>query len=248
MNRLTDNDKKWGPFTVARWKDRFSAALSYGDEEDPEAHLLFVGFGWALRIQLQKSREKWCGKGEVEYGISLTKDGNGYDFLQLHYGPQTMDSSTEKSWCCHFPWKQWDMVRHSIYKPNGEHFFTEGYRKWDEFYEMKQLCPTSRFLFRDYDGVEITATCIIEEREWCRGEGWFKWLRWFYPAKIRRDLDLAFSSEVGPNKGSWKGGTVGHSIEMLDGETPEQAFRRYCDAGYERRGRKTTLTYVGVAA
>lgn len=41
-------------------------------------------------------------------------------------------------------------------------------------------------------------------------------------------LDLEFSSEVGRRKGSWKGGTLGHGIEMLPGELHEAAFRRYC--------------------
>lgn len=247
MNRLTDNDKKWGPFTLARWKNRFSAHFSYGDEEDPEAQLLFVAFGWALRIQLQRSPrgdEKSWGKGEMEYGISLTADGNGYDFLQVHYGPQTWDSDTTKSWCKHLPWKQWDCVRQSIYTPTGEHFATMEHRKWDDFYQRKRECPSAQFMFRDYDGAEITATCIIEELEWHRGKGSFRWLRFFYRAKIRRDLDLQFSAEVGPGKGSWKGGTTGHGIEMLKGETPEQAFRRYCEKGYDRKGRNTPLTFI----
>lgn len=29
-------------------------------------------------------------------------------------------------------------------------------------------------------------------------------------------------------KGSWKGGTIGHSIEMPPGELHADAFRRYC--------------------
>lgn len=44
----------------------------------------------------------------------------------------------------------------------------------------------------------------------CLGKGlagWFKWLSWFGRPKIRRSLDIQFSSETGPEKGSWKGGT-----------------------------------------
>lgn len=89
------------------------------------------------------------------------------------------------------------------------------------------------------------ATCKVEEREWHRGEGWFKWLKWFYPAKIKRSLDLSFSAEVGPQKGSWKGGTLGHGIDMLPNETVEDAFRRYCSMEHERKGRKFMLTYLG---
>ena len=268
MNRLTDNDRNWGPLTLARWSKRISIMFSSGDEEEePEAvnTLTFNAFGWALRIRLpqiiqpyrvrhdanwDEATQKRLGRNyyfethEREFGFSLSDSDNGYDFLQIRYGPQTHDSDTEKSWCKYLPWKQWNHVRHSIYTPDGEHFAT---RNRNDFYEVKQTCPSIKFRFKDYDDTEIVATCVVEEREWHRGEGWFKWLRHFYHAKIRRNLDLSFSEEVGPGKGSWKGGTLGHGIDMLDGETPEQAFRRYCEKGYNRRNRKTPLTFLSAA-
>ncbi len=95
----------------------------------------------------------------------------------------------------------------------------------------------------------IVATCVIEEREWHRGAGWFKWLKWFYPRKIRRSLDLKFSAEVGPEKGSWKGGTIDHGIEMQKGETPRQAFERYCSKEHDaRHGRKYRIRFIGPCA
>jgi hypothetical protein len=267
MNRLTDNDKNFGPFTLARWTKRFSAEISSGDDEDTESHLLFVGFGHALRVRVPDWicppwRARWVecnwdadtvkrlgrsGYWEThkrQYGFSLSDMGAGYDFFQLFLGPQTHDSRTTKSWSKHLPWKMWNHVRTSIYNPDGSHFATEVKGKWNEFYDIKQTCPTTSFEFEDYDGSKITATCIIEEREWHKGEGWFKWLRHFYPAKICRILDLKFNAEVGPEKGSWKGGTTGHGIEMLAGETPEQAFKRYCEIEHKSRGKKYTLKYL----
>jgi len=41
-------------------------------------------------------------------------------------------------------------------------------------------------------------------------------------------LDISFSGEVGNRKGSWKGGTVGHSTNMRHDETHKTAFQRYC--------------------
>lgn len=269
MNRLTDNDKNWGPFTIGRWRKNISARFSSGDEEEsPEAinTILLTGFGWALRIRLpqliephrirheanwDKATQERLGRNhyfethEREFGFSLSDMGNGYDFLQVFYGPQTNDSLTQKSWSKHLPWKQWDMVRHTIYTPDGYPFANMERRKWDEFYEAKQTCPKTQFRFKDYDGVEIVATCMPEEREWHRGEGWFKWLKWFFPAKIRRDLDLSFSKEVGPEKGLWKGGTLGHGIEMLAGETVEAAFRRYCDKEHRSKSKPFRLTFLG---
>lgn len=274
MNRMTDNDKSWGPFTVARWRKVFAFSLESGDDEDPEAFARVIAFGWALRCQLPRwlvrpYKEKKIAKyrdaetiarlgntyEEIhsrEFGFSLSDMGNGYDFFQIHYGRQTHDSSTDKTWSKRLPWKQWDCVRWSVYNPDGSHFATEPRRKKGEkgsdaffaFCRRKDECPTVSFLFADYDGQEITATCRTEEREWHRGEGWFKWLKWFYRPKIRRSLDLHFSAEVGPEKGSWKGGTLGHGIEMLAGETPEDAFKRYCGMEHRSKHRRFRITYL----
>jgi len=172
--------------------------------------------------------------------------GNGYDFLQFFFGPQTDDSSTTKSWSKHFPWKQWDCVRHSLYSPNGEHFYTEPRRgDFRDFLRKKEECQKAHFGFEDYDGELIVATCCIEELEWHKGSGRFKWLRWFSAPKIRRILDLKFSSEVGPEKGSWKGGTLGHGIDMLLGESPKEAFQRYCAKNHWGSRQKFKIRFIG---
>lgn len=268
MNRLTDHDKNFGPFTLARWTKRFSIMLCSGDEEDGPAinTLTLNGFGWALRIRLPKIIQPWrirhdanwdaatvarLGRNHYyvthrrEFGFALSDMGNGYDFLQVHFGAQTMDSSTTMDWCCHLPWKQWDCVRHSVYTPDGEHFATEEHGKFFDFLKLKDQCPKAHFGFEDYDGEMIVATCTVEEREWHRGEGWFRWLKWFSRPLIRRSLDLKFSAEVGPEKGSWKGGAIGHGIDMLPGETPRAAFERYCAKEHERKGRTFSLRFIG---
>lgn len=268
MNRLTDNDKNLGPFTIGKWRGRFGATLSSDvEEEGPRrCQMLLTGFGWALRIQLPNfikpmrirheahwdaetvkrlGRNYYFETFPREFGFSLSNMGNGYDFLQVFHGPRTHDSDTDKTWCCHLPWKQWTNVRRSVYTPDGTHYATEVRGEFFEFMRIKEKCPVVHFGFEDYDGEMIVATCMIEEMEWHRGEGWFSWLRWFYPAKIRRSLDLQFSAEVGPEKGSWKGGTIGHGIDMLKGETPRRAFERYCAKDHERKGRKYRLRFIG---
>lgn len=277
MNRLTDNDKTFGPFTFARvkWK-RISAIYSSGDNYEgvkcPNT-LTIYAFGWIVRVALpsilkpfaQKviatgwdqttidrlGRNYYFNYFEREYGFSLS-DG---DFFQLYYGIQSgfgnlPEGVEEQSWCKHLPWKQWNHVRYSIYKPDGEHYWTEPKREkgkpvdFDSGFKAKDDCPKTHYLFEDYDGQKITATCMITEREWHKGEGSFKWLKYFYPAKIVRSLDLSFNAEVGPEKGSWKGGTIGHAIEMNKGETPERAFRRYCEIDHERKGKKFSLKFI----
>ena len=62
------------------------------------------------------------------------------------------------------------------------------------------------------------ATIRYEEMEWHR-----RWLPW---RKIWRGISVKFDNEVGARAGSWKGGTVGCSYEMLPGESPLQCLRR----------------------
>jgi len=85
------------------------------------------------------------------------------------------------------------------------------------------------FTFFDFDGEEGIATVYISEREWSHGVKWCSWLKWFKPNFIRRTLDITFNIETGKRKGSWKGGTIGTGIDMVDGDTVESAFNRYCN-------------------
>ena len=76
----------------------------------------------------------------------------------------------------------------------------------------------------------------------------FAWLSIFRRAKIRRSLSLTFSEEVGPEKGSWKGGLMGTGIEMLPGELHEAAFRRYCEQEHRGKGGKYCIKFIGAKA
>lgn len=173
---------------------------------------------------------------EREYGICAAEGA-----VHLHYGEQTHEWPGSKSKVWFYPWREHRLVRHSLYDLDGEHFadlpvgrFTRA--KSIAETALKDACPVERFEFADFDGERIVATCRMEEREWKRGKGIFR-LLYLGRNRIDRELDLRFSSEVGQRKGSWKGGTVGHSVTMMPGETHETAFRRYC--------KQEGLTFVG---
>ena len=54
-----------------------------------------------------------------------------------------------------------------------------------------------------------------------------KWTRYWLPFKcISKSIDIEFNDEVGERSGSWKGGCMGCSYEMLPNETPLQTLRR----------------------
>jgi len=254
MNRLTDKDWNFGPFTVARWRNRFSAMLESGDDEDPENSVLLVGFGWALRYRLPywttfllKPSGKY-GENPREYGVAILSSEGKYDAVSVHFGPQTGDSSTTMDWYKTFPWTKWRHVRTSLYHPDGRHFADEPRdkgRPWREWGGIKKSCPKSHFRFVDFDGTEIVAACTVTEMEWARGDGTFKWLSRFVPNRVRRSLDLWFSAEVGRGKGGWKGGVRGTGTDMEPGETPESAFRRYCEREHRSRDGNYVLTFIG---
>lgn len=172
---------------------------------------------------------------ERQYGFSYCEN-----LLSIKYGIQDSDFSSKKEQRTSFflPWLEMRHVRHSLYDLKGELFFSQteqsnfhseaGRSRYDEMRLAEKECPKATFGFFDFDGEAIDAATHIEEHEWLRGTSYFKFLSLFYKPMIRHSLDIQFSKETGKRKNSFKGGTIGHSIEMLPGELHEEAFRRYC--------------------
>ena len=248
-----EDDHYIGPFTYARerYGRTIAVVLGSGDGDDyPGCRLRFSGLGRTLVVALPPVIKPWrrwvdtshyewskgpggyWDTGEREYGFTISEG-----HLSVKLGRVTNDSSTEQRWGCFLPWTQWRHVRHSLYDLNGKLVFNqpddqkrgEGFGKYEEMRGAQEACPSLTFDFMDYDGEALTATARIEEREWRFGTGHFKWLSLFRRPKICRSLDILFSGEVGKRKGSWKGGTIGHSIDMRPSELHEAAFRRYCE-------------------
>lgn len=204
---------------------------------------------WDAETIQRLGRDWYWNTYPRQYGFSYS-DG----FLSIYYGRETHDSTTEQRWGYFLPWTQWRHVRHSLYGIDGAHFWTKPEQTkitvgdmsgWEAMRSAEESCPRASFEFEDYDGARLTVETRIEEREWHFGTGWFKWLSLFRRPKVRRYLDLTFSGETGPEKGSWKGGTIGTSIEMLPGELHESAFRRYCEQEHRAKGRRYKIKFIG---
>lgn len=254
-----DKDFHFGPFITFCKADphhkTWGIRLDSGGGDYPGCSLRFSVAGHTLIIELPpiiKPRRDCIGHYEGraihdefprEYGFSYS---NG--FLQVFLGAQTHSSDTTQQWSKFLPWTQWRHVRKSWYDLKGRHFATESRANcWEAQKAVEEACPSAAFLFDDYDGQRITATTRIEEMEWHFGEGWFKWLALFRRPNVSRSLKIDFSAEVGPEKGSWKGGTTGHAIEMMPGELHEAAFRRYCSKTHRSKYRGFGITFVGSA-
>lgn len=266
--RWSDNDRHFWPFTLSTGDyKRLGFVIDSGAHEDcrGDCHVrlhLFritlicelpplisdycvrhVAASWDAATIARLGRDWYEERHSREYGFYFS-DGD----LHTYFGPQTHDSTTTKGKVFFLPWRHWRHVRHSLYDLSGKHFWTEydGDRTaWEAWNAVRDACPKVRFNFEDYDGQRIVATTHIEEREWHFGTKFCRWLSWFRRPKISRDLMLEFSAEVGPEKGSWKGGTVGHSIEMLSGELHEAAFKRYCEKEHRSKYRKFRVRYLG---
>jgi len=86
---------------------------------------------------------------------------------------------------------------------------------WSETYPYTYILKSGEVQNR-------TATLRVEEREW--RQKWLKWTKLF--SRKSRTINVDFNEEVGEQTGSWKGGCMGCSYQMKDGELPEQTLRR----------------------
>ncbi len=165
-----------------------------------------------------------------KYGFSVYEN-----FITFNYGICEYDSSVDQSKSFNLGWRDHTFVRCSIYEPKWNSLFAhcelKGIKKWnsDEVAELRASVPKISFRFNDFDGEEIIATCLIEEREWHIGSGCFSWLKYINKPLIRRCIDISFNKETGSRKGSWKGGTTGTGIDMLPDECISSAFLRYAN-------------------
>lgn len=214
----------------------------------PWREKVYPGSAWDDATVARLGRDWYWNVHEREFGFTLAEG-----HLSVKLGRQTHDGSTTQSWGYFLPWTQWRHVRHSWYGLRGEHVADMPHRRtfagisieehrayWAEQEQIEALVPTATFAFLDYDGEQLTAATRINEREWRRGTGWFRWLSLIWPKNVRRSLDIRFSGETGKRKGSWKGGTIGTGIDMLPCELHASAFRRYCN--------ENGMTFVGEAA
>lgn len=145
---------------------------------------------------------------ERAYGFSFTRDS-------LHW---SWGSRTCVYW---YPWT-WDRCRWTILRPDGTSWREfRGLSRSDIPDALKEKHPYN-YLMHDGTVQTCIATIYGEQREWrlkCA-----KWLPW--PRKVRRSISVEFSEEMGPKRGSWKGGVIGTGHDWKSGERMVDALRR----------------------
>lgn len=118
------------------------------------------------------------------------------DGLHLHWG-KCKGKRTDPMKVIQMPWG-WRHRKHEILGQPESHPYT--------------------YLLRSGEVQERIATIKPEKRLWLRP--------WLPFRRESRYIDIEFNGEVGERSGSWKGGCIGCSFDMLAGESPLDALRR----------------------
>ena len=230
-------------FVVKQYHQTDDWRLAFTIESKKESSLLNIaGFGRSFWITtpklfsgvLYKDHGTWKEYLKRQYGFSMWDDS-----CFFYYGIYNDDwRSDDRRWnskikIWNYPWTERRRVRYDFYNPDGTYFTSAndkptGAIDFNAIRQAENAVPKTVFTFNDYDGKLITATTHIIETEYRYGVGLWKFIMpLFRKNEVHRRLEISYDQEVGSEKGSWKGGTLGHSIEMRPGDTPLSAFTRY---------------------
>lgn len=234
----SDEQKTFGPLLWAQDKYRnYGFVIDSGADEYPGCHLKIQGFGHTLIVELPPIVKPFRRQMPLSNGGSYTEEFSreyGFNYqtgvIRFYYGRQTDDSISQQSKSFWMPWINLRRVRVTL--------FDRDVKEWAKFGPDSQIfevsrsrdqCPRRVFEVLDYDGASVIASTYIEETEHHRGTGRWKWISLITRPLISRHLTISFDGEIGREKGSWKGGTLGGGIDVAPGEKHQQAFLRYCD-------------------
>lgn len=162
-------------------------------------------------------------KEERNYGFYL--------YSNLHDWSSTVFMFYSKSWHIYMPWTytwestellDWDLneLSDGTDRIGNKRDFLEWHKFKTDWAEKNGLKFDYRYALKSGESQERVATITNITRMTWKMRGW-PWKK-----KVNTSIDVTFNDEVGERTGSWKGGTIGCSYEMLPNETPEQTLRR----------------------
>ena len=128
------------------------------------------------------------------------------------------------------PWKCTSRTKEQLLNLDGTVYFDTKDGDWDAKYEKEKSQEFEVYVVEDYDNAQINVECRRSYSEYSLGSNRF-WKLLFKPfvkTRCYHYLNIEFKEEFGKNKGSWKGGIVSTSIEMLSKDEPfEDALTRF---------------------
>lgn len=200
-------------------KHKLVLILEWGSYFSPYPQIHFSP-GWGqifLNLPYNTGRDE-CENPEFGFYLYNSDESAFFDQFWLCWNM--------KKYCFHMPWSL-DWVRTSILKKDNswEHDTKKDRKKfWDDKWKDVIWTETYPYVATSRAGTKdsVLATVKVEEREW--RQRWLKWTKW--NNLIRKSISIDFNQEIGDMKGSWKGGTIGCSYNMLPNETPLDCLKR----------------------
>lgn len=213
-------DFKWGYFAP---RAGFEFVLNRGTYFD-QRYAINIALGWGkfmFYLPFKTKLEEGCDM--PRYGFAIHNDT-----FWIYKGGDYKDGQCQNQWISwYLPFFSYEFNGHWIQNKSREWvkmghgaFGNKGLVSY-EFRKNGAYVEVLPYTYKLKNGTiqERTATCTIEKRKWYR--------KWF-PLLTKRSqiIDIEFSDEVGERSGSWKGGTIGCSYDMLPDDTIETCLRR----------------------
>jgi hypothetical protein len=219
-------DFKWGYFVP---KFGFELMLHQGGYFDQHYAISFCPIWGHFHIKLPFRTKLEEGCDMPQYGFKVF--GNT---LWIHAGYKEFDKqigqvTKPRWWTFYAPWV-WEHEKHLVLGTDGLCHKYVSFNK--DYEEYKETWP---FVYTLKSGeIQVRhATCEVHFRQW----------RWNWLLKLSKKLgikpfgpknpwlyiDISFSEEIGERSGTWKGGTVGCSYSLKEGETIKTCLNRMQD-------------------
>ena len=209
-------DAKWGYF-APRFSFRF--VLHRGGYFD-QRYAITLAFIWGVFHFYLPFKTRLCeGCNLPQYGIAIHND-TFWIYTGGEFDESIGQCTKNDQWITwYLPFFSWKFDGHWIEDKEGQ--FVKMENDTYEFRKNNAMTFTYPFTYTLKSGIiqERTATCTIEKRKWHRK--WFPFL-----TKTSKVIEIEFDDEVGERSGSWKGGVIGTSHELRDGETVWECLNR----------------------
>jgi hypothetical protein len=214
-------DFKWGYFAP---RAGLELVLNRGTYFDQRYAINFC-LGWGkfmFYLPFKTKLEEGCDM--PRYGFAVHNDT-----FWIYKGGDYQDGQCQNQWLSwYLPFFSYEFDGHWIYGREGWAKMGRnrlGENDGPEPYEYRKSGKAFSYQYpytytlKNGTVQERTATCTIERRKWHRK--WFPFL-----TKESTVIDIEFNDEVGERSGSWKGGTIGCSYELLPDETVYDCLKR----------------------
>ena len=251
------------------WRLTYEVGDLYGEESEPFHNYLKINIAskYAITVRLPlfiKAQEEriypssWTDQDKARlgrdyyteyhkkaYGVTFTKD-----HAKLEYGVQRFcELNGNKSIYLDYNWKEHTYKQAEYFDDQGKLFRVES--AGERLTDIRELTPKVKFLVEDEDGSEIVVETHLIKRTWSHGRKFFSFLKYFKKNLEVTTLEINFANEVGPDKGSWKGGLIGTGCKLLPEEViqpgvHEAVFKRFCDMEHRAKYGTFKLKYKGM--